>query len=127
MTSELILIIDDDEDLTRMLTDVLTTNGYEVETSDSTFGALAMVRKLHPAAVLLDLGLPFRPGSSLLTELKANPETADVPVLVVSGIPEILTDERRALAAAILSKPFQIEELLDAIRTACAQNAQDPV
>ena len=108
-----------------MLIDALTTHGYEVESRDSVFGAAALVRDLHPAAVLLDLGLPFRQGSALLTELKVNPDTADVPVLVMSGMPEVLSEERRAMAAAILAKPFRIGDLLDAIRTACASERRN--
>ena len=119
MDRERILIIFNDQDLSRVLTGVLTTYGYEVEARDSVFGAVGIVREAHPSAVLLDLGLPFRPGTSLLAELKADPRTADVPVLVISGLPGILNEDRRAMAAAILSKPFEIAELLDAVRKAC--------
>jgi CheY-like chemotaxis protein len=71
--------------------------------------------------VLLDLGLPYRPGSSLLGELKADPETWDIPVVVVSALTETLTEERRALAAAIVSKPVEATTLVDAVEKACSQ------
>lgn len=95
--------------------------GYEVSSADSAFGTAALVRQLRPSAVLLDLGLPFLPGTSLLDELKADPETADVPVLVVSGLTEVLSPERRAMVADVLSKPVDATSLLDAVRRACSQ------
>src|SRR4030095_14366816 len=112
MTRCRVLIVEDDQHLSRLLNDVLTTHGYEVSVQDSVFGAAAMVRDLHPSAILLDLGLPFRPGTALLTELKTDASTADVPVLIMSGFPEVLNEERRAIAGAILCKPFDIGELL---------------
>jgi len=110
-----IVLIEDDPGLTHLLTDVLTMSGYTVDARDSAFGAAALVRAVRATAVVLDLGLPYRTGTSLLDELKGDPATAAVPVLVISGLPEVLTDERRARASAVLSKPFQMTELLDAL------------
>ena len=110
---ECILVVEDDPVISDMLVDVLTTvGGYEARTTDSAFGAAALVRELQPSAVLLDLGLPFRPGTDLLAELKSDASTANVPVVVVSGLVEGLSQERRAMAAAVLSKPLVIEQLL---------------
>ena len=79
-----------------MLTDILTAYDYEVSASESAFGAAAMVRDLHPSVVLLDLGLPFRPGSSLLAELKAT-DAQGFPL--TSDLADVETHE--ATAAAI--------------------------
>ena len=118
-----ILLIDDDEMISTLLTDVLLAAGYEVTTADSAFGGDTLVRKLQPAAVLLDIGLPFRPGTALLDELKSDPRTADVPVVVFSGMTETLNEERRALAAAVLSKPIEIDELLAVLRRVCVERS----
>src|SRR5438309_566832 len=120
MGRERILVVEDEADIVNVLTDLLSTAGYDVTTTDSVFGAAALVRQIDPCAVLLDLGLPFRPGTTLLAELKADPRTADVPVLIISGLPETLTEERRAQATAVLTKPVDIASLLNAIHTACA-------
>jgi DNA-binding response OmpR family regulator len=125
MTRDRILIVEDDQHLSRLLIEVLTASGYDVAAQDSVFGAAAVVRELHPSAILLDLGLPFRPGTALLTELKADARTADVPVLIMSGFPEVLNEERRAMADAILAKPFAIRELLDKIRMACTSERRN--
>ena len=125
MGRERILIVEDDETLLDLFSEVLNTAGYEVATQDSAFGAAARVREFEPSAVLLDLALPFRPGTSLLTELKADPRTAEVPVLIMSGLPEALSDDRRALAAAVLAKPFQMDTLVDAVIFTCARGREN--
>jgi DNA-binding response OmpR family regulator len=120
MDREHVLLVEDEPDIVTVLTDLLNTAGYDVTTTDSVFGAAALVRKVDPCVVLLDLGLPYRPGTSLLAELKADPRTADVPVLIISGLPETLTEERRAQATAVLTKPVDIATLLGAVQSACS-------
>ncbi len=67
----------------------------------------------------------YRSGTPLLAELKADPRTGDAPVLVISGLADILNEERRPMAAAIFSKPFEIAELPHAIRKACANERRN--
>ena len=114
-----ILVVEDEPDIVNVLTDLLGSAGYEVTATDAVFGAAALVRELDPCVVLLDVGLPYRSGTTLLAELKADPRTADVPVLIISGLPEALTEERRAQATAVLTKPVDIASLLEVVRRAC--------
>ena len=114
-----VLVIEDDAHIKDLLTDVLTGDGFAVTGADSVLGAAALVRRLRPCAIVLDLGLPYRSGASLLTDLKADPETAGIPVIVVSALPETLTPERRALTAGVVAKPFSPDTLLSAVRSAC--------
>jgi CheY-like chemotaxis protein len=111
-----VLVVEDDPDLREVLTDLLGDDGYDVTATDSAIGVRALVESVQSHAILLDLGLPYRSGASLLAELKADPRTAPIPVLVLSGMPEVLAGERRALAAAVIPKPFDVEALLDALR-----------
>jgi DNA-binding response OmpR family regulator len=115
-----VLIIEDDPDFRALLAHVLEQEGYAATAADSVLGAAALARRLRPAAILLDLGLPYRSGASLLAELKADPRAADIPVLVVSGMPEVLPAERRALAAGVIDKAAGLPRLLAAVRAACA-------
>ncbi len=110
-----VLVIEDDPRLMILLTMVLSGGGYAVAPLDSGLGAVALARALRPAAIVLDLGLPYRSGASLLAELKADPDIARIPVVVVSALVETLPEDRRALAAAVLPKPFSPRELLDVL------------
>ena len=121
-----IFVVEDDPAVSGLLTEILTRASYEVTAVDSAFGLAGLVRDLQPAAILLDLGLPFRSGVDLLNELKADARTAHVPVIVLSGLTEILSEERRALAAAVLAKPFDVERLLDVLQQTCGSSARDP-
>ena len=125
MASDRILIVDDDPDLVDVLTELLRGAGFEVAAQDSVFGARALVRQSKPALILLDIGLPFRSGLALLDEMKADPATSDVPIVILSGMTEALTAERRARADAVLSKPFEISALMDAIGRVCSPEGRN--
>ena len=110
------LVVEDDPSMQHLETEVLSGAGYAVTATDSALGAVTLARRLNPDAIVLDLGLPYRSGASLLAELKADHATAHIPVVVVSGMAEILPDRRRELATAVLPKPFDPEELVAAVR-----------
>jgi CheY-like chemotaxis protein len=113
-----VLVVEDDPPLREFLTELLGQEGYAVTATDAVIGVRALVEGVQPHAILLDLGLPYRSGASLLVELKADPRTAPIPVIVVSGMPDLLAGERRTLAAAVIPKPFGTEALLEALRRA---------
>jgi CheY-like chemotaxis protein len=114
-----VLVVEDNPGVVALLRELLTRAGYAVAAFDSALGSLAAAQRLRPCAILLDLGLPYRSGASLLASLKADPQTTAIPVIVVSALPDLLPPERAALTAAILAKPFRPAALLAAVRTAC--------
>lgn len=78
---------------------------------------LAAAREAVPQLVLLDLGLPDRPGIEVLRELRADDRTAEVPVVVLSGdsAPATITELMNAGARAYLTKPLDIVEFLEIV------------
>src|SRR6266542_214093 len=113
-----VLIVEDDPTTGQFLVDMLSQGGYAPVLTQSAVGASALLKRLKPRVILLDLGLPFRSGASLLAELKADPRTARIPVVICTGQPRALPAARRVLAAAILPKPIDLESLLRAVREA---------
>ncbi|MDP8923540.1 MAG: response regulator [Chloroflexota bacterium] len=111
--------MDDEPSIAELLRSVLDACDYEVTVVDSALGVPALVRSLQPDAILLDIGLPYRSGAAVLAELKADPRTANIPVIVVTGMAESLASERRALSFDVISKPFDVARLLDTVRDAC--------
>ena len=107
-----VLVVEDDEAVATVWEWAFADEGYEVRTRDSALGVAALLRDWRPDAVLLDLGLPDRSGACLLAALKADPATAAIPVVVVSGAPDALPPASRPLAAAVLPKPFDLEQAL---------------
>ena len=112
------LVVEDDPRTSALLTDVLEDEGYVVRVMDTGLGVLGEIERLRPAAILLDLGLPYRSGAALLADLRANPATAAVQVIVVSALLEAFPPDLAAQTNAVIAKPFDIEVLLDALHAA---------
>jgi signal transduction histidine kinase len=104
-----LLSVDDDPSVAPLLQKMLAGQGYRVVASTNARGAVDDARRLRPAAILLDILMPERDGRELLRELKADPLTSEIPVIVVSVVdPADVPDG----ADGHLSKPVQQDPLL---------------
>jgi len=83
-----ILVIEDSPSSRRLLWELLSQGGYQVIMTGNGEEGLREARESHPAVIVLDLVLPDRDGWELLNELKTDPETWDIPVIVVSFLDE---------------------------------------
>ena len=114
-TSEkVILAIDDDTQVISLYERYLQTQGYRVVALNDPLQAVERARELKPYAITLDIMMPSRDGWSVLTELKNNEETRDIPVIVCS----ILEEEEKGFslgAADYLTKPILEDDLLKAL------------
>src|SRR5438874_11780675 len=93
-----VLIVEDEPDVQDLLQRVLAEDAPAATAVDSTFATDRLARRLRLHVILLDLALPYRSGLALLKELKADPDTAQIPVVIISGLVEQLRAEPRALA-----------------------------
>jgi len=82
----LVLVVEDDAGAAELLTRQLEVGGFRTHVVRSGSDALAAARTLRPAAITLDILLPEIDGWDVMSRLKADPETADIPVIVVSVI-----------------------------------------
>lgn len=107
-----ILIVEDDNNINHMLSELFTLNGYRTVQAFSGTEALLHIEKQTPAAVILDLMLPGMTGEELLTQIKSNYK--EVAVLVTSAKEEVSTriSLLRAGADDYITKPFDTDELL---------------
>lgn len=113
-----ILVADDDPVILRLLEVNLGLEGFEVETAARGEEALTKAREIHPALILLDVMMPGLNGWDVARELKADPDTADVPVVLLSARTQE-EDRRRGQelgADAYITKPFDPSELAETIR-----------
>ena len=109
-----ILATDDDPSVRALLCALLTEEGYRVSLSSAQ--DVAEVRRLSPDLILLDYWIT---GGAFLERLKADPATATVPILVLTGARREVDEQAARLAAldvAVLHKPFDIEALLGEVR-----------
>ncbi len=109
-----ILIVDDTRNDLRILSQMLTEQGYTVRTAVSGARALVAARLSPPDLILLDIKLPDMNGYEVCARLREGVQTQEIPVIFISVLDEVL-DKVRAFAVGgvdYISKPFQLEEVL---------------
>lgn len=113
-----ILLVDDERDIVYILKAALEKKGYEVIEAYDGIEALEKTAAHKPDAILLDIMMPRLDGYSVNLRLKENPETANIPVIVITGrghIKELLKLREELSVAAYLEKPFPVSALLEKV------------
>lgn len=125
MAKAKILIVDDDQDIRRLLGHRLKAEDYQAVFAGDAISAVNMARKEEPDLVLLDLGLPAGDGYVVMERLKAMPALEGIPVIIVTARDVTAEREHAALAGAdaLFQKPFDHETLMEAIREALGERA----
>ncbi len=115
-----ILIVEDDRFNVRLLSEVCRNLGYDSDVAMDGLAALEAVERFRPDLVLLDLMIPQLDGFGVLERLRGQPETSDLPVILVTAI-----QDRDARARGIelgaddfVAKPFKLAELQGRIQAA---------
>ena len=120
-----ILVVDDEALVRSMMCDGLAAAGHAVLAAASGEEALQIVHAERPACILMDIMMPDLDGYDTCAALKADSQTASIPVLLVSATTDArVTDQaKRVGAAAVLRKPVRMEELRRAIAQVLAPSA----
>jgi DNA-binding response OmpR family regulator len=105
-----VIIIDDDEDMLFIVSTVLFNSGYEVRVSTDP-DLINTFKKGFPDLLLLDVHLAGKNGGDICKYLKNHKETAEIPVILFSSIPDLEKFSKEKEANDYVSKPFDIEEL----------------
>jgi DNA-binding response OmpR family regulator len=113
----LVVVADDDEDILMLVRATLTAGGYEVAVARNGAAAVALLQERRPAAVVLDIAMPELDGLEVLSRLRADPATADLPVVLLSARAQE-SDVARGYelgASKYIRKPFSPRELKAAV------------
>jgi CheY-like chemotaxis protein len=112
----LILIIDDEFSVAEVIEDILTDAGHDVITASNGQQGLERAKEKRPDLVLLDFMMPIMSGPSMLKALREKPGLLDVPVVIMSSLPEsTVSQSAQGAYTAFLSKPFKIRDVMDTI------------
>lgn len=113
-----ILVVDDDEHILRSLSQYLELEDFNVVSASSGPEALKLFEQERPDLLVLDVMMPGMDGFQVLETLRKDPDTARVPVLMLTARDQhndILKGYQMG-ATSYLVKPFNLDELVDAIR-----------
>jgi excisionase family DNA binding protein len=111
-----VLLVDDDADLLKLMTDVLEEDGrFEVRVASNGFDAGMMVKEYRPDMIVLDVMLPDINGREVCHRVRADTTLEDVRILCISGMIEEDKVQELRLSGAddFLHKPFEIDQLID--------------
>ena len=114
MPGRVVLCVDDDEGVITLFRRYLDKQGYQVVGLSDPFRVVEEARRIRPFAITLDVMMPGKDGWQVIQELKADPETRDIPVVVCS----IVSEKGRGLslgAADYLVKPILEQDLISAL------------
>lgn len=113
-----VLLIEDEANIAEAIRFVLMRDGWRVTTHGDGHDAMARVREARPDLVILDVMLPGQSGFDILAALRADPATADLPVLMLTAKGQARDREAAARAGAsrFMTKPFSNAEMLAEVR-----------
>jgi CheY-like chemotaxis protein len=114
-----VLIVEDNSDARELMVLVLRGAGYEVAEAATGKAALEQAHITYPDLIIMDLSLPGMTGDEATKQLKADPSTKDIPVVVNTAYHAGSSNVNRAIAAGaaeILHKPTNFQTLLETVR-----------
>ena len=119
-----VLVADDFDEARQLLAEYLAAiAGFRVETAANGREAVELTKRIRPAIVIMDLAMPVMDGVEATAAIKADPETAEIPIVVLSAFNPTDVAPRRALelgAAEVLTKPCEPAYIEARIRHHCA-------
>jgi DNA-binding response OmpR family regulator len=113
-----VLAIEDNEDILSMLDDMLTLEGYSVTTKKDANDLEALIKVVSPDIILMDMLLSGVDGRDICKDLKSKDEFSAIPIIMLSAHPEAKEICLKAGADYFLSKPFDMEDLFEAVEKA---------
>ena len=108
----MILVVEDDPQVARLIALVLQRNGYDSNVVADGQSALDEARKKKPMMIFADLTIKGMGGEALCSALKSNPDTKGIPYVVVSGDRDIAEKARVCGADDYMGKPFEFDDLI---------------
>jgi excisionase family DNA binding protein len=113
-----ILVVDDDEELTELIVDVLEKDGrFEVRAVNNGFDAGMTVKEYRPDLIVLDVMLPDINGREVCQRVRGESSMDDVRIICISGMgePDRVAELRASGANDFMQKPFEVEALVERI------------
>ena len=119
-----VLVIEDDPWTRTITTALLAGEGFAVVEAKNGEEGLKLARAHSPSAILLDLALPTKSGLDVLRELKGDPPTRDIPVIIVSAYGTLMNETDAHHATGVIQKPFDYDDLVGQVERATTRSLE---
>ena len=118
MAGPKILVVDDEENILRLIRSGLEGHGYDVSTRANGLEALLFIEDVKPHLIIADIMMPRLSGIDLLKALKNKNETKNIPVIFLSAMDEAMMVQKGLDMGAVdyITKPFKVSEVVGKIR-----------
>lgn len=111
------MVLDDDDDILEVVAYLLTESGYTVKTLNRGYNIFDHIKDFTPDLILMDVLLADMDGRAICKEIKENPLTKSIPVILISGTHDLAAVLNLPGAPNdFIAKPFDVDQLLDAIK-----------
>jgi len=118
MSQKRVLLVEDNEFNRKIVRDLLARQPYDLLEAHDGEAGVAAARREKPDVIVMDVQLPKLSGLDATRAIRAEPETATIPIIVVTSF-ALSGDDKKAMdagASAYLAKPYSPRQLLDTIR-----------
>jgi len=122
-----VLVVEDDQEINELVGAYVQIAGFDYHPAADGAACLREARTTHPSLIVLDLMLPDTDGFEVCRRLKSEPETRDIPVLMLTAL-EGEEERRKGRECGVceyLTKPFDPDRLMDAIKGFAHRNGHD--
>ncbi|MDR6737887.1 PleD family two-component system response regulator [Sphingobacterium sp. 2149] len=117
MENKTVFICDDDSTIVDMLQMLLEMSGYDTIIETNSLNALGVIREKQPDVILLDIWMPMLSGDELIRKIREDKELKELFIICISASKDGKDVAFRAGANRFIAKPFDINDLLEAVES----------
>lgn len=121
-----VLVIDDEFGIADVLVAALEDEGYRVFTAANGRRGLERLAENRPDLVITDFMMPLMDGATMARTMRADPAYRDIPIIMMSAVPEAAVRERFDGYQGFLHKPFRVAAMLDLVASVLASASSEP-
>jgi DNA-binding response OmpR family regulator len=111
-----VLVLDNDGDVLDIMQEALNYEGFQVKIIEETDNIFAVIDDFDPDLIILDYILSGINGGEICHQIKANPKTTDVPVMIMSAYPRVIKSLGYYGCDDFISKPFDLDDIVERIK-----------
>jgi len=111
-----VLVLDNDEGVLDVMREALNYEGFDVKIIEETDNIFSVINSYDPDLIILDYILSGINGGEICHQIKANPKTTDLPVMIMSAYPRVIKSLGYYGCDDFISKPFDLDDIVERIK-----------